>query len=47
MVGALTQSYIKNGGSEIRLHKTLRLDEWTLLDQSSAFLMWEIGMSHS
>ena len=23
MVGALTQSYVKNGGSKIRLHKTL------------------------
>ena len=25
MVGALTQSYIKNSGSKIRLHKTLTL----------------------
>ena len=24
IVGALTQSYIKNGGSKIRLHKTLK-----------------------
>ena len=25
MVGALTQSYIRNGGSKIRLHKTLHV----------------------
>ena len=41
MVGALTQPYIKNGGSKIRLHKTLVLTKWVTPGTTLGFYVFK------
>ena len=52
MVGALTQSYIKNGGSKIRLHKTLGnfmgvFSSVFIVNCTQVFMHWNISTSPS